>query len=100
MMAAIPETTIANTYWLALGRFLSYYANVEWQVNRLVRRYYRLGIDIGNIILGPLRYDSAIEHLNRLRAADRISEADAKEIDEIKAQLGPITKFRNDLAVC
>jgi hypothetical protein len=54
-----------DAYWMQLGRFLSYYASVEWQINHLVRRYYRIEYETANIILGPLRYDSAVEHLNR-----------------------------------
>jgi hypothetical protein len=97
MQRGIPEAANPEreAYWLNLGRFISWYGLVEWQINRLVRRYYRIGLARSNIILGQLRYDNAVDHLNRLRIAGRISDDDARHINIVKDQLGKITRLRN-----
>ena len=86
-----------DAYWLNLGKFISHYANVEWQLNRLVRHYYGINNKIANIILGQLRYDTAVEHLQKLKLAGHLHEDDTKEIDTIKNQLDQINSLRNVL---
>jgi hypothetical protein len=79
MVAKAPRPASApDTYWVSFGLFISHYASVEWQLNRLVRHYYKLPPKTANIALGQLRYDTAIEHLERLRIAGQIPEDEAE----------------------
>jgi hypothetical protein len=89
-----PEHT---AFWTELGRFISYYSIVEEQINFLVRKYYNISRRISNIAFGTLRYDAAVEHLNRLRHADLIPDDEWAEIGNLKDQMGLITRLRNDL---
>jgi len=100
-MANASETAKAierrKEYFAHLGALLWYYASVEWMINHLVRYYYKIPEQKANIALGQLRYDSAVDHLNRLRIAGIIPDDDNIEIILIKEQLGAITRLRNDM---
>lgn len=85
-------------FWQEFGRFMVYYAGVEEQLNFVVRHYYNVDLNTVNIILGALRLDAAIEHLNRLKKAARIPDQDWREIESFREHLGHIMRLRNDLA--
>lgn len=84
-------------FWQEFGRLMAYYAGVEEQMNFIVRHYYKIILQTSNMLLGDLRTDNAIVHLNRLNRADLIPETDWETIGVIKEQLGSITRLRNDL---
>jgi hypothetical protein len=95
----VPKPTHSiGAFWQEFGRFMVYYAGVEEQFNFVVRHYYNIDFNSANIILGALRLDTAMQHLNRLREAARIPDQDWREIQAFKEHLGHITRLRNDLA--
>lgn len=96
---SVPKSTHPiGGFWQEFGRFMSYYAAVEEQMNFLVRHYYKIDLRSSNLLLGALRCDLAINHLNRLREANIIPDQDWIEIEVLKGQLGEISRLRNDLA--
>jgi hypothetical protein len=97
MMMKPPKLPAPDAYWISFDQFIAYYAGAEWQINRLVRHYYKLNSQISNIILGEPRYDTAMEHIQRLRHTGYIPESDITEIDFLKDQLGKMIRLRNDL---
>ena len=73
----VPKSTDPiGGFWQEFGRFMSYYAAVEEQINFLVRHYYKIDLHTSNLLLGALRCDIASDHLNRLREASRIPDND------------------------
>jgi hypothetical protein len=84
-------------FWQELGRFISYYSAVEMYLNLVVRKFYGMRLDIANLVLGQLRPDAALDHLNKLRNAKMIEDGDWIELKQIKGQIGEITKLRNDI---
>src|ERR1700730_10899117 len=85
-------------YWLSLGIFASRYAEVEFEINKLVRHYYKIDQATANLLFsGPLRVDASFNHLQRLIDVDRVPVADENEISELRGQLGIITRLRNDI---
>ena len=96
----LPVATSFETekYWFSLGIFASRYAEVEFQINRLVRHYYGIDQNTANLLFfGALRVDAALGHLQRLMAANRIPASEHIEIDTLRQQLGLITRLRNDI---
>jgi hypothetical protein len=93
-MSSTPEM---KRYWIAMGRFVDSFSVVEHEVHMLVRELARLKRPYAQILLSGVRIDTATGFIKRLGEARHWSLKRRQAFDVIAAQLGEITRLRNDI---
>jgi hypothetical protein len=92
-----PELFEAPEYLLALGNFITRFADLEGLLNAMVWKFSTLDkkMEIARAILGPLAIDGALEKLTRLITSRKLRSVEAIDLDFMIPQIRVIAGVRN-----
>jgi hypothetical protein len=94
-----PEST--NDYFLALGRFIDKFAQVEKELLQLMRIFCRVPENIARAVFSGVRTDAATGYMTRVLTVQllhpRVDQIIRKDVQYIFTQLGHINAARNSI---
>jgi hypothetical protein len=86
-----------NTYWQALGQFVSAFSTVEVAMQIALRRLAHVRDPIGAALFSGTRTEAAAQYIRRIAEAEKWNERRKGEIESVFGQLRLINEVRNDL---
>lgn len=86
-----------DAYYLALGKFLSQYANVEEALRACLWQLAGLKFPVAQAVLGAVRADQAMGDITRVIDALGWPSEKKSDVETVFAQLRIINKLRNDI---
>jgi hypothetical protein len=84
-------------YWTALGRFVELFSLTELAVQLTLRRSTKVTATVAAVLFSGTRVDAATSQIKRIAEAEPWQEDQRQKLDTLCAQLGEITRTRNDL---
>lgn len=84
-------------YYIALGLFVTTFAQVENALVRLLAGLLKLDQHAANAVLSGVRIDVAKQHIGRLASIGRVPASTQKHLGPALEQLKIITNLRNDI---
>jgi hypothetical protein len=88
---------VRRRYWLALGRFIEQFALTETMVHFALRTISGVSLETARAIFSGVRMNAALGLITRLAETNRLPAALKRELADASAQLGLITRIRNDI---
>lgn len=90
-----PPTPSQSAYFLALGRFMHAFAQVERTLFHVLWKQSGTSYEVAKAVFSGARADTARDYINRI--LDATDQARPPELTRAFAQFGIITKARNDI---
>ena len=84
-------------YYIALGRFLTAYAHVEGNTLVVLRHCSKVTNEVGQCLFAGTRASAAIDFIKRIADAQEWTDEQREPLEIVTAQLGEITRARNDI---
>ena len=87
----------AEPYFLALGRFVSVFAQVESMLATVLWKHAGVPPPLAQAVFSGVRTEAAMQYIRRIADAQNWPAAHKTNIELVFAQLSALTKLRNDI---
>jgi hypothetical protein len=86
-----------DEYYVALGRFIDMFAQVEIEVNFTLWHYAKTSTEISKFIFSGDRIDNSAQYIKQIAEATKVAKALRNDLKDIFDQLGIISGNRNHI---